>query len=87
MPDIEPFSPRGMFHEGWSAEVDDYAIVCGWALGGKLFIVGDVGEDFMVSKEIQVSLFGKKMNPILEVFLQCLSIQMEKFLQHLDKTE
>ena len=32
-----------MFHEGWSAEVDDYAIVCGWALGGKLFIVGDVG--------------------------------------------
>ena len=42
MPDIEPFSPRGMFHEGWSAEVDDYAIVCGWALKGKLFIVGDV---------------------------------------------
>ena len=42
MSDIEPFSPRGMFHEGWSAEVDDYAIVCGWALGGKLFIVGDV---------------------------------------------
>jgi WD40 repeat protein len=31
-----------MFHEGWSAEVDDYAIVCGWALKGKLFIVGDV---------------------------------------------
>ena len=42
MPDIEPFSPKGMFHEGWSAEVDDYAIVCGWALKGKLFIVGDV---------------------------------------------
>ena len=45
MPDIEPFSPRGMFHEGWSAEVDDYAIVCGWALKGKLFIVGDVVGD------------------------------------------
>ena len=42
MPDIEPFSPRGMFHEGWSAEVEDYAIVCGWALEGKLSIVGDV---------------------------------------------
>ena len=27
MPDIEPFSPRGMFHEGWTAEVNDYAIV------------------------------------------------------------
>ena len=31
-----------MFHDGWSAEVDDYAIACGWALGGELFIVGDV---------------------------------------------
>ena len=46
MPDIEPFSPKGMFHEGWSAEVDDYAIVCGWALGGKLFIVGDVAVSY-----------------------------------------
>ncbi len=35
MPDIEPFSPRGMFHEGWTAEVNDYAIACGWALKGK----------------------------------------------------
>ena len=34
MPDIEPFSPRGMFHEGWTAEVNDYAIACGWALKG-----------------------------------------------------
>ena len=42
MPDIEPFSPRGMFHEGWTAEVSDYAIACGWALKGKQFIVGDV---------------------------------------------
>ena len=42
MPDIESFSPRGMFHEGWTAEVNDYAIVCGWAIKGKLFIVGDV---------------------------------------------
>ena len=35
MPDIESFSPRGMFHEGWTAEVNDYAIVCGWASKGK----------------------------------------------------
>ena len=41
MSNIEPFSPRGMLHEGWSSEVDDYAIVCGWAMGGKIFIVGD----------------------------------------------
>ena len=39
MPDIEPFSPRGMFHEGWTAEVSDYAIACGWALKGKQFIL------------------------------------------------
>ena len=31
-----------MFHEGWTAEVNDYAIACGWALKGKQFIVGDV---------------------------------------------
>ena len=42
MPDLESFSPRGMFQEGWTAEVNDYAIVCGWALGGKVFLVGDV---------------------------------------------
>ena len=42
MPGIEPFSPRGMFHEGWTSKVNDYAIVCGWAQKGNLFIVGDV---------------------------------------------
>ena len=42
MPGIEPFSPRGMFHEGWTSKVNDYAIVCGWAQKGSLFIVGDV---------------------------------------------
>ena len=41
MSNIEPFSPRGMLHEGWSSEVDDYAIVCGWAMEGKIFVVGD----------------------------------------------
>ena len=42
MSDIESFSPKGMFHEGWKAKVNDYAIACGWALNGKLFIAGDV---------------------------------------------
>ena len=42
MSGIEAFSPKGMLHEGWSAQVDDYAIVCGWALQGKTFLVGDV---------------------------------------------
>tara|TARA_Y100001968_G_scaffold309723_1_gene329836 strand:- start:742 stop:1821 length:1080 start_codon:yes stop_codon:yes gene_type:complete len=31
----------GMLHESWSAQVDDYAIICGWALGGNSFLVGD----------------------------------------------
>jgi hypothetical protein len=60
MPDIEPFSPRGMFHEGWTAEVSDYAIACGWALKGKQFIVGDVAGGILHSKEILEKLFGKK---------------------------
>ena len=42
MSGIEAFSPKGMLHEGWSTQVDDYAIVCGWALEGKTFLVGDV---------------------------------------------
>ena len=31
-----------MLHKGWTAQVDDYAIVCGWVLRGKAFLVGDV---------------------------------------------
>ncbi len=80
MPDIEPFSPRGMFHEGWTAEVSDYAIACGWALKGKQFIVGDVAGGifafegdtgkiiFLHSKEILEKLFGKKKILTLVVY-------------------
>ena len=46
MSGIEAFSPKGMLHEGWSAQVDDYAIVCGWALEGQTFLVGDVAGAF-----------------------------------------
>ena len=42
MSGIEAFSPKGMLHESWSAQANDYAIVCGWALQGKTFLVGDV---------------------------------------------
>ncbi len=41
MPGIELSSSKGMLHEKWTAQVDDYAIVCGWILGGKAFLVGD----------------------------------------------
>ena len=40
MPDIESFSPRGMFHEKWTAEVNDYAIVCGWAIKESYSLLG-----------------------------------------------
>ena len=42
MSGIEAFNPKGMLHESWSAQANDYAIVCGWALQGKTFLVGDV---------------------------------------------
>ena len=42
MPDLRGFRAKGMLHEGWTAQVDDYAIVCGWALAGEYFLVGDV---------------------------------------------
>ena len=42
MPDMNPFAPQGMLHEGWSARVDDYALTCGWGNSGKTLFVGDV---------------------------------------------
>ena len=41
MSGIEAFTPKGMLHKGWSAQVEDYAIACGWGLQGKAFLVGD----------------------------------------------
>ena len=31
-----------MLHESWTAQVEDYAIVCGWTLRGNALLVGDV---------------------------------------------
>jgi len=62
MPDIESFSPRGMFHEGWTAEVNDYAIVCGWATKGKLFIVGDVAGGIFAFEGDTGKIIWKKEN-------------------------
>ena len=41
MPGVKPFTPKGMLQEGWTAEVDDYAILCGWVLQGNSLLVGD----------------------------------------------
>ncbi len=41
MSGIEAFSPTGMLHEGWDAQIEDYAIDCGWGLQGEVFLVGD----------------------------------------------
>tara|TARA_Y100000589_G_scaffold311732_1_gene331340 strand:+ start:1855 stop:2931 length:1077 start_codon:yes stop_codon:yes gene_type:complete len=38
---VEPFSPQGMLHKGWTSKVLDYAIVCDWANKGNSLIVGD----------------------------------------------
>ena len=40
MSGIEPFAPKGMLHSCWTAQIDDYAIVCGWNLTGSIFLVG-----------------------------------------------
>ena len=62
MPNIEPFDPKGMFHEGWTSEVNDYAIVCGWALNGKLFIVGDVSGGIFAFEGDTGKIIWKKEN-------------------------
>ena len=41
MSDLKASQPMGMLHEGWTSQVDDYAIVCGWILQGDAFLVGD----------------------------------------------
>ena len=62
MSNIEPFLPRGMLHEGWSAEVDDYAIVCGWAMGGKIFVVGDVAGGLYAFESLKGNTIWKNEN-------------------------
>ena len=42
MPDLKMFAPQGMLHEGWTAQVDDYALACGWTGDGEGLLVGDV---------------------------------------------
>ncbi len=32
-----------MLHEGWSAQVDDYALACGWTEQGKQLLIADAG--------------------------------------------
>ena len=68
MPDIESFSPRGMFHEGWTAEVNDYARACGWALKGKQFIVGDVAGGIFAFEGDTGKIIWEKKILILVVF-------------------
>ena len=42
MPDLTSFKPQGMLHEGWSAQVNDYALACGWTPDCQILITGDV---------------------------------------------
>ena len=42
MSDLKAFVPQGMLHEGWTAQVDDYALDCGWTDAGRHLLVADV---------------------------------------------
>ena len=42
MSDLKAFAPQGMLHEGWTAQVDDYALDCGWTDAGRHLLVADV---------------------------------------------
>ena len=41
MPDLTNPGPIGVLRSGWTAEVGDYAIDCGWSPNGELLVVGD----------------------------------------------
>jgi len=50
-----------MLREAWNAQVDDYAIVCGWMLSGSAFLVGDaVGGLYSFRSKLGTSLWQKK---------------------------
>lgn len=42
MSDLSSIKPQGMLHEGWTAQVDDYGLACGWLKEGHSLLVGDV---------------------------------------------
>ena len=68
MPSVEGFTPQGMLHEGWSAEVEAYAIVCGWILGGKALFVGDVAGGLYLFEGNLEPPFGRKKRSIKEAY-------------------
>ena len=41
MSDLDVTSPKGVLHQGWTAEAGDYAIAGGWILAGEALIAGD----------------------------------------------
>ena len=41
MPGLKNFK-KGILRDGWTADIDDYVIVCEWALGGNSLLAGDV---------------------------------------------
>ena len=41
MPDSLTQKPQGALRDGWTADVQDYALVCDWAAGGGVLLVGD----------------------------------------------
>jgi len=59
---IEAFSPRGMLHSSWEAQVYDYGISCGWALGGGLLLVGDASGNLFCFEGDSGNILWKKDN-------------------------
>ena len=41
MSDSLAHKPQGALRDGWTADVADYALVCDWAAGGEVLLVGD----------------------------------------------
>ena len=68
MPDIEPFSPRGMFHEGWTAEVNVFQGV------HMLFTAQPDKEWGNEPRRNQLVFIGRNLNEkeMLEDFDKCL---------------
>ena len=62
MPDIESFPPQGMLHKGWTAQVNDYVIACGWALNGKIFLSADTSGGLFAFDGIEGNILWQNQN-------------------------
>ena len=75
---------KGSLRDGWTAELNDYAISCEWALNGDILLAGDITGNIN-------GLEGTSGNPLWQLkknmkgYLRLMSIQEVNHLRQREK--